>query len=176
MVTICRVKSNWERYFKNYGMLDVHDPPLLDFSDLIVPSRNNYLIIGSGMAVHSFASLEEIQRASDEDEKNVLRAKILAESRSFDTHLRSAVTKPNATERKEELLKLESLYEFRRSHPTVEVSHHHKSLTQPSANLNLYQHFTPLLVAAGAAGDAEVQPLGTDVVDAGMSYLNVRFT
>lgn len=37
------------------------------------------------------------------------------------------------------------------------------------------QHFTPLLVVAGAAGNAEVEPLGVDVVEPGMSYLNLRF-
>ncbi|BCS23751.1 DODA-type extradiol aromatic ring-opening family dioxygenase [Aspergillus puulaauensis] len=119
--------------------------------------NDGYLIIGSGMAVHSFASIQEIADAPDEEERKVTRSKVLAESRSFDTHLRQAVTKKNAKERREALLNLEGLYEFRRSHPTVE-------------------HFTPLLVAAGAAGDAEVLPLGVDLVEPGMSYLNLRFS
>ncbi|KAJ0123923.1 hypothetical protein J7T55_012395 [Diaporthe amygdali] len=114
-----------------------------------------YLIIGSGMAVHSFASIAEIFQAGPERE-NVVRENVLTESRKFDTELRNAVTKRNAAERKQALLKLESLQEFRRSHPTVE-------------------HFTPLLVAAGAAGDSDVEPVGKDIVEPGMSYLNIRF-
>lgn len=73
------------------------------------------------MAVHSFASIQEITDAPDEEQRKLIRAKVLAESRSFDTHLRHAVTKNNAKERREALLKLECLHEFRRSHPTVEV-------------------------------------------------------
>lgn len=78
--------------------------------------------MGSGMAVHSFASIGEIFQAGTEEEKKEVTEKVLAESRAFDTHLRNAVTKKNAAERKAALLKLESLYEFKRSHPTVEVS------------------------------------------------------
>ncbi|KGO48140.1 Extradiol ring-cleavage dioxygenase, class III enzyme, subunit B [Penicillium expansum] len=118
--------------------------------------HEGYLIIGSGMAVHSFASIDEIIHAATEEERETIRAKVLAESRDFDTHLRAAVTKKDANERNEALLKLESLYEFKRSHPTVE-------------------HFTPLLVAAAAAGDADVEALGVDLVDPGFSYLNLRF-
>ncbi|KAI1074119.1 Extradiol aromatic ring-opening dioxygenase [Whalleya microplaca] len=116
-----------------------------------------YLIVGSGMAVHSFSSIGEIVNAPSDEAKKLARTKVLEESRTFDTHLRTAVTKRNAVERKKALLELESLPEFRRSHPTIE-------------------HFTPILVVAGAAGDAEVEPLGVDVVEPGMSYLNVRFT
>ncbi|OIW33123.1 LigB subunit of an aromatic-ring-opening dioxygenase LigAB [Coniochaeta ligniaria NRRL 30616] len=97
-----------------------------------------YLVVASGMAVHSFASIGEIQRAVSDEERQAVRDKVLAESRTFDTELRKAVTKQDAAERKAALLKLEKLYEFRRSHPTVE-------------------HLTPIFVAAGAAGDAEVQ-------------------
>ncbi|KAL2817078.1 Extradiol ring-cleavage dioxygenase, class III enzyme, subunit B [Aspergillus cavernicola] len=118
--------------------------------------HDGYLIIGSGMAVHSFASIEEIIDAPTDEEREATQAKVVAESRSFDTHLRAAVTKKSATERNKALLKLEELYEFKRSHPTVE-------------------HFTPLLVAAGAAGDAEVEALGVDLIEPGFSYLNLRF-
>ncbi|KAJ5607115.1 hypothetical protein N7537_003734 [Penicillium hordei] len=117
--------------------------------------HEGYLIIGSGMAVHSFASIEEIVDAPTE-EREATRAKVLTESRAFDTHLRAAVTKRDAKERNQALLNLETLYEFKRSHPTVE-------------------HFTPLLVAAAAAGDADVEALGVDLVDPGFSYLNLRF-
>ena len=51
--------------------------------------------------------------------------------------------------------------------------------SQEASQINLtfqLQHFTPILVAAGAAGEAIVEPLGVDVVEPGMSYLNVRFT
>lgn len=83
--------------------------------------NEGYLIVGSGMAVHSFASIEEIVDAPTEEEREATRAKVLAESRAFDTHLRAAVTKRDAKERNQALLKLETLYEFKRSHPTVEV-------------------------------------------------------
>ncbi|CAI7582787.1 unnamed protein product [Penicillium discolor] len=118
--------------------------------------HEGYLIVGSGMAVHSFASIEEIIDAPTEEEREATRVKVLTESRVFDTHLRAAVTKRDAKERNQALLRLETLYEFKRSHPTVE-------------------HFTPLLVAAAAAGDADVEALGVDLVDPGFSYLNLRF-
>ncbi|KAL3457530.1 Extradiol ring-cleavage dioxygenase, class III enzyme, subunit B [Aspergillus heterothallicus] len=118
--------------------------------------HDGYVIIGSGMAVHSFASIQEIRDAPTDEETESRQAKVLAESIAFDTQLRQAVTHRNARQRKEALLKLEELYEFKRSHPTVE-------------------HFTPLLVAAGAAGDGQVEPLGINVVEPGMSYLNLRF-
>lgn len=73
------------------------------------------------MAVHSFTSLEEIREAPA-DKKDEVREKVLAESKSFDKHIRAAVTKKDPVERKAALLKLEDLYEFKRSHPTVEVS------------------------------------------------------
>ncbi|KAL4872604.1 hypothetical protein BDV12DRAFT_182944 [Aspergillus spectabilis] len=118
--------------------------------------HDGYVIVGSGMAVHSFTSIGEIRDAPTDEEREATRAKVLAESRAFDTYLREAVTKRSANERNEALLKLVDLYEFKRSHPTVE-------------------HFTPLLVAAAAAGDADVEPLGVDIVEPGMSYLNLRF-
>lgn len=89
-------------------------------ADLIPCSSDGYLILGSGMAVHSFSSIGEIHQAEPEKREEV-RTKVLAESRTFDTELRNAVTKPNAVERRQALLALESLHEFRSSHPTVEV-------------------------------------------------------
>ena len=85
--------------------------------------------MGSGIAVHSFTSIGEIYDAETEEERDIVRAKVLAESRLFDTRIREAVQKNNAAERKKALLELESLPEFKRSHPTVEVriawtSHH----------------------------------------------------
>ncbi|XXH00180.1 hypothetical protein Hte_006522 [Hypoxylon texense] len=127
--------------------------------EAVASLRNEgYLIVASGMAVHSFASIGEIQAAPSESARESARQKVLAESRAFDTRLRAAVALRGAAERRKALLELERLPEFRRSHPTVE-------------------HFTPLLVAAGAARDAQegASPLGTDVVEAGMSYLNLRF-
>jgi aromatic ring-opening dioxygenase catalytic subunit (LigB family) len=143
-------------------------------------SHEGYVILGSGMAVHSFASIEEIRNAPTEEEREATRAKVLAESRTFDTHLRAAVTKRNAEERKNALLKLEELYEFKRSHLTVEVrtgvsTKHYYALFYGPSQLTSHQHFTPLLVAAGAAGDVTVEPLGEDIVEPGMSYLNLRF-
>ncbi|KAL4978463.1 Extradiol ring-cleavage dioxygenase, class III enzyme, subunit B [Aspergillus desertorum] len=119
--------------------------------------HEGFLILGSGMAVHSFASIQEIADARGGEEKKTVRALVLSETRSFDAQLRAAVAKKDGRERKKALLKLEALYEFRRSHPTVE-------------------HFTPLPVAAGAAGDAEVVSVGVDLVEPGMSYLNLRFS
>lgn len=83
-------------------------------------SSDGYLILGSGMAVHSFTSIGEIHEAESEKREEV-REMVLAESRTFDAALRNAVVTPNAVGRRQALLKLESLYEFRRSHPTVEV-------------------------------------------------------
>lgn len=83
-------------------------------------SSDGYLILGSGMAVHSFASIGEIHQAEPEKREEV-RERVLAESRTFDAALRNVVITPNAVGRRQALLKLESLHEFRRSHPTVEV-------------------------------------------------------
>ncbi len=79
------------------------------------------------MAVHSFPSIGEIQRAKTDEEREAVRAKVLAESRAFDTHVRSAVQNQGAGARRKALLELESLSEFKRSHPTVEVSSDPKS-------------------------------------------------
>ncbi|KAL4794002.1 Extradiol ring-cleavage dioxygenase, class III enzyme, subunit B [Aspergillus venezuelensis] len=119
--------------------------------------REGYLVVGSGIAVHLFASIQEIADAAGEEKRKAVRAKVLAESTRFDEHLRNAVTKKNARVRQEALLELEGLYEFRRSHPIVE-------------------HFTLLLVATGAARDAEAFPLGVDLIEPGLSYLNLRFS
>lgn len=74
------------------------------------------------MAVHSFASLEEIHQAPDEEQKTLLRAKVLKDSIIFDERLQEALKIQNAVARRKALLELETLYEFKRSHPTVEVS------------------------------------------------------
>ena len=75
------------------------------------------------MAVHSFKSIGEIQEAKTDAEREMIRAKVLEESRTFDTYVRKAVQNNNAEARKNALLDLESLHEFKRSHPTVEVRH-----------------------------------------------------
>ena len=77
------------------------------------------------MAVHSFPSIAEIYTAPTEEEREKIREKILQESKTFDIQLRKALARRHAAERRAELLKLESLYEFKRSHPTVEVSSIH---------------------------------------------------
>lgn len=74
------------------------------------------------MAVHSFPSIGEIHEAKTDEEREAVRAKVLAESRAFDAHVRSAVQHNEPGARKKALLELESLDEFKRSHPTVEVS------------------------------------------------------
>ncbi|CAH0003972.1 unnamed protein product [Clonostachys byssicola] len=119
--------------------------------------EEGYLILGSGMAVHSFSSIEEIKNAPTKDERVLVKKKVLQETRNFDNFIREAVVENDPAARKKALLALESRYEFKRSHPTVE-------------------HFTPLLVAAGAAGEARVEPLGVDIISPGMSFLNVRFS
>lgn len=101
-------------------------------TDRTLLSNEGYLIVGSGMAVHSFASIGEIYQAGSEQERKDTTEKVLAESRTFDTQLQNAVIKRDAAERKAALLKLESLYEFKRSHPTVEVS---LATTSPTAGM-----------------------------------------
>ncbi|KAL5420815.1 hypothetical protein PMIN04_006142 [Paraphaeosphaeria minitans] len=118
--------------------------------------HEGFVIVASGMAAHSFVSISEISRAQTDEERNVTSEKVLRETRTFDKQLRGALAKQDWAERRDALLALEHLPEFKRSHPTVE-------------------HFTPLLVAAGAAGDEEAHALGVDVVEPGFSYLNVRF-
>ncbi|KAL1896339.1 hypothetical protein Sste5346_004724 [Sporothrix stenoceras] len=118
--------------------------------------RQGFLIIGSGMAVHSFSSLAEIAAETTDEGRAATTAKVLQESRTLDDQIRAATLLQNGDERRAALLALEPLYEFKRSHPTVE-------------------HFTPLLVAAGASGDADVEVLGEDVVEPGFSYINFRF-
>lgn len=74
------------------------------------------------MAVHSFVSIEEIQQASAAEEKERRRVKVLDESITFDAKLQTALKIQNGAERRKALLELEGLPEFKRSHPTVEVS------------------------------------------------------
>ncbi|KAF1846050.1 uncharacterized protein K460DRAFT_355776 [Cucurbitaria berberidis CBS 394.84] len=79
--------------------------------------QEGFLIVASGMAVHSFPSIHIMRETSTKEDKETTATKILAESGAFDTHLWETI---------------EELYEFKRLYPTVE-------------------HFTPLLVADGAA-------------------------
>ncbi|KAI0897790.1 Extradiol ring-cleavage dioxygenase, class III enzyme, subunit B [Annulohypoxylon nitens] len=138
--------------FHGYGL-----ESQIRLGEAVASLRNEgYLIIASGMAVHSLPSIASIRNAPSDAAREATRDKVLAESRTFDTAIRAAISIKLAKERRKALLELEQLPEFRRSHPTVE-------------------HFTPLLVAAGAAGDAVGESLGVDVVEPGMSYLNVKF-
>lgn len=79
-----------------------------------------YLIVGSGMAVHSFASIGEIHAASAQ-ERGAVREQVLRESEKFDASIRAAIAHVSEDDRTTALLRLESLAEFKRSHPTVEV-------------------------------------------------------
>jgi aromatic ring-opening dioxygenase catalytic subunit (LigB family) len=83
--------------------------------------RQGYLIIGSGMAVHSFLSIAEIRNAPNDVERAAIRDMVLAESQNFDRHLRDALSIADSKQRTSALLALEELFEFKRSHPTVEV-------------------------------------------------------
>lgn len=142
------------RYAQCNAAFIAEERELIPFA-LCFSRSEGHLIIGSGMAVHSFDSIGEIHK-SNEEGRQAVTAKVLAESKTFDAALRQAVTKQDPRERKDALLKLQELPEFKRSHPTVE-------------------HFTPLLVAAGAAGHAEVESVGINIVEPGMSYVNYRF-
>ncbi|KAI1655677.1 Extradiol ring-cleavage dioxygenase, class III enzyme, subunit B [Daldinia decipiens] len=83
--------------------------------EAVAPLRNEgYLIVASGMAVHSFRSIAEIRRAPSAGARELARQQVLGESRRFDAHLRAAVAKRDAAEGAEALLQLESLPEFRR--------------------------------------------------------------
>lgn len=77
------------------------------------------------MAVHSFESMGEIWRLPEGAERVAKEQQVLQESRSFDTAIKAALnSKDHASyeERVNALLALENLPEFKRSHPTVEVS------------------------------------------------------
>ena len=95
----------------------------IDVQSMTANRSQGYLIIGSGMAVHSFESLHEIRDAPTEEAKKTIAAKVFKESRDLDTHIRNALKKLGSAERTKALLDLESLPEFKRGHPTVEVSH-----------------------------------------------------
>ncbi|CAH0015697.1 unnamed protein product [Clonostachys rhizophaga] len=82
--------------------------------------EEGYLILGSGMAVHSFPSIEEIKNASTENERVLAKKRVLQETRNFDSFVREAVAENEPVARKNALLALESRHEFKRSHPTVE--------------------------------------------------------
>ncbi|GAA5865060.1 hypothetical protein JCM8547_007699 [Rhodosporidiobolus lusitaniae] len=110
-----------------------------------------YLLLGSGMICHSF----EYGKAPP-SQKEAVGVRLLAESKRFDAATKRAATIEKAEERKKALLGLEELPEFAINHPTVE-------------------HFTPLLVVAGAAGDAQVKVLGKEAIGPGQSTTNFRF-
>ena len=77
------------------------------------------------MAVHSFESMDEIFRFSEGEERASKTEQVLRESRDFDAAIRSALdSQKHASyeERRKALLALGALPEFKRSHPTVEVS------------------------------------------------------
>lgn len=99
---------------------------------------DGFVVVGSGMAVHSFASLGEISEAPSEN-KDAVRAKVLAESKRFDKAIRGALAERSFVDRKASLLALESLYEYKRSHPTVEVCIEHGCLVilRPADRHNL---------------------------------------
>ena len=108
------------------------------------------------MAVHSFPGIAEVQAASAED-RPAVRERVRQEAAIFDAALRAAASRHGLAGRKQALLDLEKLPEFKRAHPTVE-------------------HLTPVYVAAAAAGDARVETVGKDVIDPGFTYTNFRFT
>ncbi|GAA5889049.1 hypothetical protein JCM6882_009728 [Rhodosporidiobolus microsporus] len=111
-----------------------------------------YLLLGSGMICHSF----EYGKAP-EAEKNAVGVRLLGESKRFDAAVKRAASLEGGEERRAALLGLEKLLEFKQNHPTVE-------------------HFTPLLVIAGAAGNAQVEVLGKEAISPGQSTTNFRFT
>ncbi|GAA6008705.1 hypothetical protein JCM10207_001692 [Rhodosporidiobolus poonsookiae] len=111
-----------------------------------------YLLLGSGMVCHSF----ELATAAP-SQREAIAQRLLPESKRFDAAVKRAAGLRSGEERKKELLALEELPEFKINHPTVE-------------------HFTPLLVVAAAAGDADVEVHGEEAISAGQSTTNFRFT
>lgn len=73
------------------------------------------------MAVHSFESIGEIRQAADGKEKESKAEQVLRETRDFDNAIRQALAHDSYADRRTALLQLESLRDFKRSHPTVEV-------------------------------------------------------
>ncbi|GAA6050958.1 hypothetical protein JCM3770_005343 [Rhodotorula araucariae] len=115
-----------------------------------------YLLVGSGMIVHSFWQRPAIDRAPVH-ERDALFAELLAESKRFDRAVQAAAIREKVEERKQALLALEKTSEWPNAHPTVE-------------------HFTPLLIVAAAAGDARVEVLGKEAILPGQSPTNFRLT
>lgn len=157
---------------------------------LLIRSQG-FVVVGSGMAVHSFDSIEEIY-TSKEELKEAARERVQKESVNFDRALRGALSNVSAVERRAALLALEDLSEFKRSHPTVEVSNAASETSGWTSTFvgfslacsailthalprSITQHLTPLLVSSGAAGDAQVTQLGAELVEPGFSYANYKF-
>lgn len=89
--------------------------------------EQGYVILGSGMAVHSFESMGEIWRLPQGAERSAKAEQVLRESQAFDAAIKDtfdSIKYPTYQQRVSALLALESLPEFKRSHPTVEVSLH----------------------------------------------------
>jgi aromatic ring-opening dioxygenase catalytic subunit (LigB family) len=88
---------------------------------MLINRGQGFLIIGSGMIVHSFFQRPAIDAAPTSEAREELHAKYLAESKRFDSAVKRAASVEDVGERKAALLALEKTEEFAHSHPTVEV-------------------------------------------------------
>lgn len=124
MDTIWLLKSSWDRLWSRYGehvSLTFCRRKMLTIDFY---RDQGYLIVGSGMAVHSFPSIGEVFQAPKGPEQDAVRAKNLKEANDFEDQIRAALSHASVQERHQALLDLEKLPDFKRSHPTVEVGQH----------------------------------------------------
>ncbi|RMY50414.1 hypothetical protein D0864_14565 [Hortaea werneckii] len=112
------------------------------------------VVVGSGMAVHNLRDLWAAMARSRRRGEAVTRP--LGYTSAFDEALRDAVEGSEGEERRERMLGLLGRRDLRQAHPSLE-------------------HFLPVFVAAGAAGEEEVGRRLWTLGEGSMSWAQFRF-